>query len=154
MLLDICGQSSFTQLPLSFARSKKMKTEDEMGLAERIRVVMRAMEGPDRGKQVRLAKIADTSKQVVNHWLTGVTQEIAYPQAKNICEELGFRLEWLMNGRGPVRVEDVEDTSTNTDKMLLQFLTQQEAELISDFRQLNELGRAIVTATIKGAPKE
>lgn len=154
MLLDICGQSTFTQLPLSFARSKKMTKDDEMGLAERIRLVMRAMDGPERGKQVRLAKLADTSKQVVNHWLTGVTQEISYEQAKNICEELGFRLEWLMNGRGPIRQGETEDVSTQADKMLLQFLTKEEVELISDFRQLNELGRAIVLAAIKGAPKD
>lgn len=133
-----------------------MADEEDMGLtlAERIRIVMRAMPGADRGKQVRLAKIADTSKQVVNHWLSTKTQDIGYDQAKRICDELGFRVEWLLKGKGPMRQDEPEDMSTNADKMLLQFLTQQEAELISDFRQLNELGRAVAIAAIKGAPKD
>lgn len=78
-------------------------------LSERVEKIIRNMEGKPYGKQVALADIAGASKQVVNHWTTGVTLTMDYDYAKRISEKLGYRVDWLMSGKGPERVEQPDD---------------------------------------------
>lgn len=157
MNLDCYRQSTLTQMPLSFAGCKNMNTSreknEDMALAERIRIVMQAMPGPERGKQVRLSKIADTSKQVVNHWLMGVTQEIFFDAARRICDEFGFRIEWLMQGKLPARKDDPDELSASAENMELVYITSQEMKMITKFRATDEMGRAIINAVLEQVNK-
>jgi hypothetical protein len=156
MQLNVYRQSTATQIPLSFARSNKMtnnrEDDDAMALDERIRIVMAAMSGPDRGKQVRLSKIADTSKQVVNHWLTGVTQEMQYETARRISDELGFRIDWLLRGKGPAKKDDPDEAANAPETMALVYVTSEELEMITKYRAAGERGRQFIAMAVKGAP--
>lgn len=150
MRVDLYRQTTLKFLPVSFAGDNNMKKTKEneavMSLAERIRLVMKEMPGPDRGKQSRLSRIADESKQTVNHWLTERVTEIQYDAAKRISEELGFRIEWLLRGKGPIRKDDKDEPEAVAEKMQLVYLTQQEMEIITNYRSSDELGRAIIFA--------
>lgn len=153
MRLNHLSQNIVTQLPLSFAGYKKMTSyteqADEMNqdLEQRIRYVMReCMPAPDRGKQVRLAKIADESKQVVNHWLTGKTLEIQYEAARRICDHFGLRMDWLMRGKGPIRKDEKEESAATSENMALVYLTTQEQEIVTAFRSTDEIGRTVIAA--------
>lgn len=143
-------QSILTQLPLTFSGLKKMTISTEYGttmnLQQRIRFVMdELMPAPDRGKQVRLAKIADESKQVVNHWLSGVTKEIQYETARRICEHFGLRMDWLMRGKGPIRQDD-DETTPSVETMALVYVTAKEQEIVTAFRATDEIGKKIIEA--------
>lgn len=158
MRLDHYRQTTLKQYPLPFGTYKKMnpieETADVMSLAERIRVVIREMPGPDRGKQTRLAKIADESKQTVNHWLTGHVKEIQYEAARRISEHFGFRVDWIMLGKGPIHKDDKEDPGTSAgEAMSLVYLTAQELEIITNFRTTDEIGRAVIYAASAQAKK-
>jgi hypothetical protein len=67
------------------------------------------MPGKDHGKQTRLASIAGASKQVVNHWITGITTTMDYDYASIINQRLGYRIQWLITGKGPMRDGDDKD---------------------------------------------
>lgn len=157
MRLDHYRQTTLKQFPLPFGTYKKMnpleENADVMTLAERIRTVIRDMPGPDRGKQTRLAKIADESKQTVNHWLSGVVTVIQYEPARRICDHFGYRMDWLMLGKGLIRKDDKGDESAPTETMSLVFLTPQELEIITNFRTTDELGRAVIFAASAQAKK-
>lgn len=157
MRLDHYRQTTLTQFPLPFGTYKKMtpieETADVMTLAERIRLVIREMPGPERGKQTRLAKIADESKQTVNHWLLNRVTEIQYEPARRICEQFGYRIDWLMRGKGPIHKDDQEVPMASTENMSLVYLTTQEMEIITNYRQTDEIGRAIIYAASAQAKK-
>jgi transcriptional regulator with XRE-family HTH domain len=74
-------------------------------LSNRVRIIIQGMPGKDHGKQAELARIAGASKQTVNHWFNGVTQSMDYDQASRIAKALGYRLDWLMNGKGMPKEE-------------------------------------------------
>lgn len=159
MMLYQSSQTHATQLPLSFAGYKKMTNTDEMAqttLEQRIRKVLEDMPGPTRGKQVRLAKIADESKQLVSHWLKGVSKEIRYEAARRISEELGFRIDWLMRGKGPMKREEGEEVTeaAPTESMQLVYVTNEEMEVITNFRSTDEIGRAIIRAAAVRSKKD
>ena len=150
------SQNIITQLPLTFAGYGKMTSPSEkanrmdagkdVDLQERIRYLLRVcMPGPDRGKQVRLAKIADESKQVVNHWLTGKTLEIQYEAARRISDHFGLRMDWVMRGKGPVHKDDKEESAT-TENMALVYLTTQEQEIVTAFRSTDAVGQTVIAA--------
>lgn len=157
MRLDNVRQTKPTQYHLSFASLNKMtstKEEDElMSLDERMRLVLKAMPGPDRGKQVRLAKIVDESKQTVNHWLTGVVKEIQYEAARRICDEYGFRMDWLMRGKGPIKIDDKEETGPTAENMALVYLTARELAIITNFRATDDIGQTVVEAAAEKMKK-
>jgi hypothetical protein len=70
-------------------------------LQERIREILTAMPGPERGKQVRLAAIAGCTRGLVNQWLKGSTPTMGYEYAKNIEEQMGYAVPWLLEGVPP-----------------------------------------------------
>jgi hypothetical protein len=148
MSLDASRQTITTQLPLSFARFQYMSSYEEipeaMSLADRLKIIIQEMPGPDRGKQVRLAKIADESKQLVNHWLRGVTTEIRYPAAKRIADQLGYRVDWLMLGKGPMRKDDKDEVAPTPETMALVYLTSEEQQIITNYRATDEIGRQVI----------
>jgi transcriptional regulator with XRE-family HTH domain len=81
-------------------------------LAERISTVIENMEGPERGRQTRLAKIANCSRGLVNQWLAGLNDSMGYEYAKNIANELGYSVEWLISGKPPMKSAIVRSLPT------------------------------------------
>ena len=79
-------------------------------LQERIFQILEEMEPPERGKQSRLARIAGVSRGLVNQWLNGTIDSIGYDYAKNIADQLGYRLEWVLKGEQPRRPQVVSGT--------------------------------------------
>lgn len=54
--------------------------------------------------QVDLAKLAGTSKSMVNQWLSGLIKSIGPRYAFTLQRKTGYSAEWLMTGEGPARV--------------------------------------------------
>ena len=46
-----------------------VKIQEMKTLSERIKIILSEMEGPERGKNVRLAKMAGTTRGRVSQWL-------------------------------------------------------------------------------------
>lgn len=69
------------------------------------------MPGPERGKQVRLAAIAGCTRGLVNQWLKGSTPTMGYEYARNIEEQMGYAIPWLMDGVLPKKAGDGRRTS-------------------------------------------
>jgi transcriptional regulator with XRE-family HTH domain len=72
-------------------------------LADRVQTIIQEMDGKEYGKQTRLAEIAGCARAVVNHWLSGVQEEIRYAHARDIAKKLGYQLDWVISGIGPKR---------------------------------------------------
>lgn len=72
-------------------------------LSERITQVLREMDGPERGKQTRLATLADCTRGLVHQWLAGLNETMGYEYAKNIHAQLGWNVDWLIKGEGPAK---------------------------------------------------
>ncbi len=70
-------------------------------LADRIAEIISELDGPDRGKQVRLANIAGCSRGLINQLLKVPGQQLGYEFAKNIEKRLGYRVEWILEGSMP-----------------------------------------------------
>lgn len=158
MRLDYYRQTTPTQFPLPFAHLKKMSSYEEtsatMTLQQRIKkIIEEVMPGPDRGKQVRLAKIAGEEKQTINHWVLGRVKVIQYDPARKICEEFGLRMDWLMKGKGPMRQEDKEEAAPTAETMALVYLTAEEQQVITNYRSTDEIGRAVIRAAATQAKK-
>lgn len=156
MMLNSIAQVKFkvpyTQSPLPFADSK-MSGQQAMALKDRIRVVIAEMEGREYGKQTRLAEIAGCARAVVNHWLSGVQLEIKYDHAKNLADKLGYRLDWIMEGRGPKREgERAPEQAQKTD--LLMRLSVDELKILTHYRAANSVGKTMIELNAEIAPKE
>jgi hypothetical protein len=80
------------------------KTENAMSLSERVQIILQEMEGREHGKKAALARIARCSGPVINHWVNGTQEEMNFEHATRIANELGYRVQWIMNGKGPKRV--------------------------------------------------
>lgn len=73
-------------------------------LADRVARILVILET----NQVGLAKIADTSKAQVNHWLQGRAKKIGAEQAFNLQREKGLNAEWVLFGTGPETLAEVK----------------------------------------------
>lgn len=156
MMLNTIAQGKFkvpyTQSPLPFA-DQKMSGKQAMALKDRIRVVIAEMEGREYGKQTRLAELAGCARAVVNHWLSGVQVEIKYDHAKNIADKLGYRLDWIMEGRGQKR-ESAKEPAQAKQADLLMRLSVDELKIITHYRAANPTGKSIIELNAEIAPKE
>jgi transcriptional regulator with XRE-family HTH domain len=140
-------------------------------LAARIQTIIQEMPGKDRGKQTELARIAGASKQVVNHWLTGVTTTMDYGYATMIHKALGYRLDWLMRGKGPKRDDEQDAVAAEAEptsipnasptgeqqpaqnlELFLVHVTLDELRVLSSYRKrqgyrpmFNEMAKVIAT---------
>lgn len=132
-----------------------MTSNEEMALQDRIRLVITEMEGREHGKQTRLAEIAQCGRPVVNHWLSGVQKEISYEHAKRISDRLGYRLEWLMDGKGPKRPGDREPEPVQQDaEALYMKLSIDELKLITHFRAATPEGRSFILMAAANVQKD
>lgn len=158
MMLNSIAQGKFkvpyTQSPLPFA-GQKMSEQRDMALQDRIRVVIAEMDGREYGKQTRLAELVGCARAVVNHWLSGVQVEIKYDHAKAIADKFGYRLDWIMEGRGPKREGEkaVEQQSQPRGDLLVR-LSVDELKIIAHYRAANETGKNIIELNAEIAPKQ
>jgi hypothetical protein len=72
-------------------------------ISDRIKEILTELDGPERGKQTRLAVIAGCTKALINQLLKNPSQQLGYEYAKKIEEELGWRVDWLLYGQMPKR---------------------------------------------------
>jgi hypothetical protein len=139
-----------TQKPLPFAHHKN-NMNDVMALADRIRIILSDLDGPEYGKQARLAEIARCGRPVVNHWLSHKQETISSKHAMNIAAGLGYRVEWLMEGRGPRRKDSSEiDEEVRTEQpppkeaTFMVQLSEEEMQVIMAFRKADSMDRAVM----------
>jgi transcriptional regulator with XRE-family HTH domain len=116
-------------------------------------VVIDEMEGREYGKQTRLAEIAGCARAVVHHWLSGDQREIKYDHAKNLATKLGYRLEWIMEGKGPKREGEQEQPQAKEEELFMR-LSIEEVKIITHYRAANKIGKQLIELTAAGAPKE
>lgn len=64
--------------------------------------------------QSEFARLAGTSKGMVNHWLTGNVKSIAPRYAYNIESNSLFNARWILTGEGPAQREQ-QNTSAQTE---------------------------------------
>jgi len=117
-----------------------------MNLADRTRLILQEMGGKDYGKQTRLAEIAGCARAVVHHWLSGAQEEMRYDHASKIAKKLGYRLDWLMAGRGPKRdgeqdaiMVEAEPSMTPEPSLAREQQPALGRELFLDYVTLDEL---------------
>ncbi|HWW05660.1 hypothetical protein [Collimonas sp.] len=84
-------------------------------IGDRIKVILIELDGPERGKQTKLAKIAGCTKALIGQLMRNPGQELGYPYAKNIEKHLGYRVDWILNGTLPkfVREQELAPQETN-----------------------------------------
>ena len=121
-----------------------------MALADRILTVLAGMDGQEYGKQSRLARHAGCGRSIVNHWLSGAQKEIAFEHAQNIANDLSYRVEWVMQGKGPKKKGDTAKPEPDSEKFLAD-VTVEEMRLITRYRGATAVGRALIEMACQGA---
>lgn len=142
----------YTQFPLPF-RTENNMTDDTMALADRIQAILGDMDGPEYGKQARLAKIAGAGRPVVNHWLAGQTK-IKSEHALAIANYFGYRVEWVLEGKGPRKKGEKEMEEAGNDKLFIVHVTAEEMALLSAYRAASPMDRSVIELVCKRTPPE
>lgn len=70
-------------------------------IGDRIKMILKELDGPERGKQTRLAEIAGCTKALIGQLMRNPGQELGYQYAKNIEKNLGYRVDWVLKGTLP-----------------------------------------------------
>lgn len=139
-------------LPFAAENNMKKREEERLALADRIRDIIAEMPGPEYGKQARLARIAKTGRPAVNNWLSG-QKSISLEHATLICDELGYRVEWLMEGKGP-RKKGESELRAVEDALQVVHVTSKEWELVQAYRRSTALGRSFIENACQFAAKQ
>lgn len=117
-------------------------------MQERIALIISEMEGPERGKQSRLARLAGCTRGLVNQWLSGTNETTDFIYAKNIEQELGYRAEWVMRGTPPLRRIDSESKI----KLPISTTSSLEGEIvINQFETGGSMGLGVLLRDQPGA---
>lgn len=134
------------QFLLKFGPHKNNMSEEPMALADRIRTVILEMPGQDYGKQAQLAEIAGCGRPVVNHWLSGQQGKINPKHAMAISAKLGYRVEWLMEGKGPKKKgeAEIDVNESDSEKLFMIHLTQKELEVLNGYRLAEGMDRQVI----------
>lgn len=143
----------YAQNLLPFGTENNMN-EDTMALADRIRIILGDMDGPEYGKQARLARIAGAGRPVVNHWLSGDQVKIKSEHALALANHFGYRLEWLLDGKGPKKRGEKEVEEGNSEKLFIVHVTAEEMTLLSAYRAASPMDRSIIETICKRTPQE
>lgn len=117
-------------------------------MSDRIKEILESLPGPDRGKQTRLAEIAECTKALINQLLKNPAQTLGYEYARNIEKKLGYRVDWVLNGHLPKFVTDeapmaAPSVGNEVDEMIEMMLLFRQASpkdrdfLLTSARALN-----------------
>jgi transcriptional regulator with XRE-family HTH domain len=109
-------------------------------LAERLQRVLAEMDGPDHGKQSRLADIAGCKRATMSHYLKSAGAEIGYEYAKNIADGLGYRVDWLIAGRGEAKAPRMKVVPA----VALTYVDDEELALLTNYREATEAGKEYI----------
>jgi hypothetical protein len=164
---------SFIKNLVPFSDEKTMKIEEDMSLKDRVELILKEMTGREHGKKAKLARIAGCSGPVINHWLNDKQQEMNFEHAQRIASSLGYRVGWLMTGKGPRRpgpgeellqdgldfgteteVAEHADASQDPENDLYIKVSAEELKLITRYRNATKVGKAFIEMASINAPKE
>jgi transcriptional regulator with XRE-family HTH domain len=158
---------------LLFGDLKTMLNEEEMALADRVQLILDELEGNPHGKKAKLSRLAGCTPPVVNHWLGGKQQDMDFKHAQKLAAALGYRIEWLLTGKGPKRPGEgeellrdglhlvaaapaaVEDKGLEDqeDDLYLK-VSADELKLINRYRNSTKMGKLLIEAASIQAQKE
>lgn len=113
-------------------------------LPERLHTILSAMEGPDHGKQVRLANLAECKRATISHYLKNPGSEIGYEYAKNIADRLCYNVDWIITGRG-----DPKNKEQKTAPISLTYVDEEESVLLTMYRESTKEGREYIRKSAK-----
>jgi hypothetical protein len=151
-----------------------MKIEENMALKDRVDLILKEMDGREHGKKAKLARIAGCSGPVINHWLNGDQHEMNFEHAQRIAAELGYRVGWLMTGKGPRRPSAGEDVlqdgldfgteAKNAEEQAVAIedsesdlyirVSADELKLITRYRNATKAGKSFIEMASITAPKD
>ncbi|WP_211462850.1 hypothetical protein [Collimonas silvisoli] len=86
-------------------------------IGDRIKVILIELDGPERGKQTRLANIAGCTKALIGQLMRNPGQDLGYQYAKNVEKDLGYRVDWILKGALPKFVREQELASQETNDL-------------------------------------
>jgi hypothetical protein len=126
-------------------------TTDIPHIARLERIVReRKLEGK-RG-QMGLAEASGADKSVVNQWLDNKIKSIHPRFALKLEKNLGYRSNWITTGEEPVYI-DGSDAATPPARPADEVLMDQIVELLSLFREADQLGRDTILIAARNARK-
>lgn len=114
-------------------KSYRLLSMDNIGT--RIKKILEEMEGPERGKQTRLADFAGCTKALIGQLMKNPAQELGYQYAKSIEKSLGYRVDWILKGTAPKMLTEKELIQQEGDNI------DEVAELVLLYRQGTVQGR-------------
>jgi len=125
----------------------------------------KAMQDARIKSQSELARQSGVPQPTINRILNGESKR--GPETATLvalAKATGVEFSWLLEGRGPQRpgdpapdrTRDAEDSQLRIVERpapTLQWVTDQEAELLSEFRATKEADKKIILDAARGAPK-
>jgi hypothetical protein len=166
-------KENFIKNLVLFRDENIMTLEEDMSLKDRVDLILKEMPGRVHGKKAKLARIAGCSGPVVNHWMNDKQQEMNFEHAQRIASALGYRVGWLMTGKGPRRpgagedlLQDgldmeVEDeareqiaSTADPENDLYIKVTSDELKLITRYRNATQAGKSFIDMAAVSAPKD
>lgn len=115
-------------------------------ISDRIAEILREMDGPERGRQTRLAEIAGFSKALVGQLLDNPSRKLGHEYAKRIEERMGWRADWLLYGKLPKKVDEDASRRVGVDG-------DEIIELVLLYRQSTKDARARILQYARSADK-
>lgn len=97
------------------------------------------MDGPEHGKQVRLADMAGCKRATITHYMKSPGSVIGYEYAKNIADAVNCNVDWLIMGRGDQHGKEKEKSPVE-----LTYVDQDEAQLLTLYRESTKQGREYI----------
>lgn len=86
-------------------------------IGDRIKMILKELDGPERGKQTRLAELAGCTKALIGQLMRNPGQELGYQYAKNIEKNLGYRVDWILKGTLPKFAKEQEFSKQETNDL-------------------------------------
>lgn len=106
-------------------------------LGERLKRILAELDGPEHGKQSRLADVAGCTRATMSNYLKNPGAEIGYEYAKNMADALGYEVDWLITGRGEPKAPRLANISPVT----LTYVDAEELTLLTHYREATAAGK-------------
>lgn len=117
-------------------------------LPERLQMILSEMEGPDHGKQKRLADLAGCQRATITHYLKNPGSVMGYEYAKNLADALSYSVDWLILGRGGPHEKGLKKAPIS-----LTYVDQAEADLLSMYRESTPEGKVYIISSARMTEK-
>ncbi len=117
-------------------------------LPERLQQILAEMDGPDHGKQKRLADLAGCQRAAITHYLKNPGSVMGYEYAKSLADALGYSVDWLIVGRGEPRQKELKKSPIS-----LTYVDQTESDLLTLYRESTPAGKEYIVASARMTEK-